>query len=611
MPLNQIDLTALVNLSSSYGDQLSHDRRSLAYFDNRSGRHELCVTDVETRASRRVTDGQLPATPRSGLVWLRDNRHVVYGKDASGNEQADLYSLDTQTLETRQLTHLATAQDIAIEAHPDGERLLVLSSRSGQMQLHWLNLQTLEMQQLTHFKNPVAAAHLSADGARIAFSANESDDPKNMDVYVMNSDGSGQQRRVTLEAGCMVFAADWSPDGQALAVYADAGGEWRAGAYRLETHGLETDDLRWFSTGRVGVAEFPRAFSPDGTWLLCLRDADASYTPVLYDVQSGAERVLQLPPGIAGGGEWLSDTRFLVHVESPVSRGAMQVYDLETDASETLRAADHGTVDPALFVAPEYLRYPSFDGAPVPTFVYTPRDAAPGQRFPAVVDVHGGPTGHYSHAFNAQAQLLADRGYVVLMPNFRGSSGYGNAWRDANTKDWGGADLQDVVHGVHYLQSRGDVIADRIAIMGGSFGGYMTYLATTKHPTLFKAGVAIIGITDLHQLHADNKRLLPALAYYFERMMGDPIKDADLWRERSAVHFAHQLQAKLLIIHGRNDPRCPLNQATGFIEKLEAAGKVQGEDFEVEIFDEGHGSADRGLRERHWRMTLDFLERHL
>ena len=606
MVLNQIDLTALVNLSSSFGDRLSHDKRTLAYISNRTGRFELYVTDVATRASKRVSDGQLPATPRSGLVWLRDHRSVVYGKDASGNEQADLYSLDTQSGEVRQLTNLETSQDIAVAAHPDGKRLLVLSSRTGQMQLHWLNLQTLELQQLTHFKNPVGVARLSADGARIAFSANESDDPKNMDLYVMDSDGTEQQRHVTLEAGCMIFAADWSADGHRIAFYADASGEWRTGVYDLET-----GDVRWLSAGRVGVAEFPVAFSPDSKWLLCLRDVEANYTPVLYDLDSGAERPLNVPPGIADGGEWLSDTRFLIYTESPTSRGTMSVYDLETDTATTLREADHGSIDPALFVAPEYLSYPSFDGAGVPAFVYTPRDAELGQRFPAVVVAHGGPTAHYAHGFESEAQLLADRGYVVLMPNIRGSTGYGNAWRDANIKDWGGADLQDIVHGVQYLQSRGDVISDRVAITGGSFGGYMTYIAATKHPALFKVAIPIIGITDLHQLYEDNKRLLPALAYYFQRMMGDPVADAPLWRERSAVTHAHQLQAKMLVIHGRNDPRCPLNQATGFIEKLEAAGKVQGKDFELEIFDEGHGSADLALRERHWRMTLDYLEQHL
>jgi dipeptidyl aminopeptidase/acylaminoacyl peptidase len=606
MPLHQIDIKALVSLSSSFGDTLSHDRSRLVHYSNETGRYEVYATDVTTRTSRRVTDGQLPLTPRSGLIWLRDHQTIVYGKDASGNEQADLYSLNIDTLETRQLTNDPDSQDIALEAHPDGQRLLMLRSSRGQVQLHWLNLATLETTQLTHFKNPVGAAALSKDGNHIAFSANETDNPKNRDLYLMHSDGSQQRRILSLEAGSMELPSDWTADGKLLAIQSDAGGEWRAGM-----HDLETNTTRWLSGGTTGVAEYPQAFSPDGRWLLCLRDTDASYAPVLYDTQSGALRSLELPLGVASGGEWLSNTQLLSYDQSPTKRNEVSIYDLEIDTATVLRAADNGSIDGALYVEPEYLRYPSFDGSSVPSFVYTPRDAAAGQRFPAVVVVHGGPTAHYSRVFNAQAQLLADRGYVVLMPNIRGSTGYGNAWRDANLKDWGGGDLQDIVHGVQYLQSRGDVIADRIAITGGSFGGYMTYIASTKHPDLFKVAIPVIGITDLHQLYEDNTRLLPALGYYFKRMMGDPVEDAELWRDRSAVTHAHRLQAKMLIIHGRNDPRCPLNQATNFIERLEASGKRQGTDFEVDIFDEGHGSADRALQERQYRMITDYLEQHL
>jgi dipeptidyl aminopeptidase/acylaminoacyl peptidase len=610
MPLNQIDISALVSLSSSLGYVLSHDKSRLAYYDNSSGRYELYVTEVATKTSRRVSDGQLPATPRSGLVWLRDNRTVVFGKDERGNEQSDLYSLNTDlntdTLELQQLTSTPTAQDIALEAHPDGARLLMLSSRTGQMQLHWLDLQTLETVQLTSFKNPVGAGKLSRDGSKIAFSANETDNTKNQDVYLMNADGSEQRQILSLETGSLDIPAAWSEDGQLLAVQSDAGGEWRAGI-----HDLAANTTRWVSSGASGIAEFPQAFSPDGRWLLCLRDADASYAPVLYDILSHQARTLALPPGVATGGEWLSSTRLLCSYQSPTRRTEVSIYDLETDETQVLRAADLGNLDPRLFVEPEYLRYPSFDAQPVPAFVYAPRDAAPGQRFPAVVVVHGGPTAHFPRMFDAQAQLLSDRGYVVLMPNIRGSTGYGNAWRDANLKDWGGADLQDVMCGVTYLQSRADVIADRIGITGGSFGGYMTFIASVKHPDAFKVAIPIIGITDLHQLYQDNSRLLPALGYYFKRMMGDPVEDAELWRDRSAITYASQLQAKMLIVHGRNDPRCPLNQATRFIEKLKTSGKTQGVDFEVDIFDEGHGSANRALQERQYRLITDYLERYL
>ena len=141
-----------------------------------------------------------------------------------------------------------------------------------------------------------------------------------------------------------------------------------------------------------------------------------------------------------------------------------------------------------------------------------------------------------------------------MQPNIRGSTGYGVLWRDANIKDWGGGDLEDVAAGAEYLKTLPFVDSQRIGIFGGSFGGFMSFLAVVKKPDLFKVGVPWIGITDLHTLFEED---MEHFKYYFRQQMGDPEKDYDLWRDRSAVTHADKLRAKLLILHGANDPRCP------------------------------------------------------
>jgi len=241
--------------------------------------------------------------------------------------------------------------------------------------------------------------------------------------------------------------------------------------------------------------------------------------------------------------------------------------------------------------------------------LYRPREQARGQKLPAIVAVHGGPTGQWFRGFDPYAQFLADSGYVVIEPNIRGSTGYGTKFRDMALKDWGGADLEDVACAAEYLRRLPYVDPERIGIFGGSYGGYMTFMAVSKKPEHWKAAVAWVGITDLPKLY---EKSMEHFKYYFRQQMGDPEKDADLWRERSAIHFANNVNARLLMVHGVNDPRCPVEQSRLFRDRLAALGRREGVDFEyAEFADEGHGSSDIQQKIRTYHLLADFMQRNL
>jgi len=276
---------------------------------------------------------------------------------------------------------------------------------------------------------------------------------------------------------------------------------------------------------------------------------------------------------------------------------------------KTLIASEYGSIEPSMFVDAEDIYYSSFDGLPIHALLYRPHGLREGERIPAIVMSHGGPTWQYFHDFDPYVQSLGNEGYAVLSPNIRGSTGYGVTFRDMARHDWGGADLQDIVAGRQYLASRSFVDSERIAVFGGSYGGFMTYIAVTKAPEAWKAGVAWVGITDLEALYEES---MPHFKYVLREQMGDPEENAALWADRSAANFADRMQAKLLIVHGVNDPRCPISQARIFRDRLLAAGKQEGRDFEyVELTDEGHGSADQEQRLRAFRLLADFLQRVL
>jgi len=599
----RIPLEELASLPSFYLPTVAHDRRQIAFYSDHSGALELYVMPPEAGAEpRQISHGELPRSIRAGYVWAWDGRTIYFAKDNAGDEQHNLWRIDLATSHAEQLTDTPTAQEYPEAASPDGRTLYIRSDKDDQMNVYAFDLEARTYHRLTFYRSPVFTMILSDDGRRIAYTANETGDLLNTDVYVMNADGSEPRRVLRTRIGAQDEVSDWSADGRLLAVGSDASGWTRTGV--LEP---ESGALRWLSPD--GQNTLPGKFSPDGTKLLAYRNADSAVSVVVYDVRSGEPIPVSLPPGLAYDADWLDDDRFMVNIQTDRTRPELWAYRLSDGQSAVLLPARYGSIDPALFVGHEYVRYPSTDGTPIPAIVYRPRDRRPGERHPAIVHIHGGPTGQFFRGFDVFAQFLADRGIVVIEPNPRGSSGYGVEFRDACLKDWAGKDLEDIEGAVNYLRSQPDVDPARIGVFGGSYGGYMTYMAMTKKPDLWKAGVAWVGITDLHLLYEGS---MEHFKYYLRQQMGDPEQDAGLWRDRSAIHFADRLRGKLLIVHGTNDPRCPLNQATTFRDRLLELGRVEGEDFEyVELSEEGHGSTDIGQKIRTYTLLADFMARRL
>ena len=608
----RIPLEELCRLPSYFLATLSWKGDRVAFYWDKTGRMELHVMDLATKQVRQVSHGEVPTALRAGFAWSRDDKRIVFAKDAAGNEQHDLYQIDVATSAVTQLTNDPTAQEYVVEFSPDDAWLSVLTNKRhpaapdkpGQLNLWKMRAHGGDYAPLTRFAFPVFGGQWSPDGTTLVFGTNEdASDLKNADLYVIGADGSGTKKVLSVRPGSQDSASDWHPDGKRLAVTSDASGTPRAGILDVAT-----TQVVWF--GKEGVEEHSGKFSKDGTWLAALRNYESQVRLVLYDVATGTARELRLDPGFSRiVGFYDGDRRVLISYQSETRRGELASYDLATDRLDTLLAADYGSIDPSVFVKGEHIYYPTFDGKKIPAIVYKPRNIATGEKLPAIVHVHGGPTGQWFRGFDPFAQFLADRGFVVIEPNIRGSTGYGVAFRDDALKDWGGKDLEDVAAAAEYLKTLPFVDASRLVVFGGSYGGFMTFIAATKKPDLWRAAVAWVGVSDLHKLYAKS---MEQFKYYFREQMGDPEKDRALWRDRSAIEFADKLKAKLLMVHGVNDPRCPVEQSQVFRDRLLELGRKEGEDFEyVELADEGHGSSDIQQKIRTFRIVTDYLERVL
>src|SRR5690606_27702487 len=221
---------------------------------------------------------------------------------------------------------------------------------------------------------------------------------------------------------------------------------------------------------------------------------------------------------------------------------------------------------------------------------------------------HGGPWARDVWGFDPSAQWLANRGYAVLQPNFRGSTGYGKQFLNAADREWGGKMQQDITDGTRWLIDQGIADPDRICIMGGSYGGYATLMGLASEPDLYACGVDIVGVANLITWLKTIPPYWVPFRHILVQRVGDPDKDAELLRSRSPVFLVDKIRAPLLIAQGKNDPRVPRAESIQIRDAMEKAGKQV---EYVEYADEGHGFARPENRLDFFGRAEQFLARHL
>ncbi|MGH2523463.1 MAG: alpha/beta hydrolase family protein [Anaerolineales bacterium] len=245
------------------------------------------------------------------------------------------------------------------------------------------------------------------------------------------------------------------------------------------------------------------------------------------------------------------------------------------------------------------------DGLTITGLLYLPQQRPKKDKPPAVVWVHGGPTWQYKNEWYVAVQHLVSAGCVVLAPNYRGSTGYGRQFQEANRFDLGGGDMRDVIAGADFLAERGHADSKRIAITGASYGGYLTMTALTGHPHVFAAGSAVVPFLNWFTEHASERE---DLQYWDLQNFGHPEKDAGRYREYSPIFFMENIVAPVQLIAGANDPRCPAEeteQAALALQQLDVP-------YEVIIYpDEGHSFRKVENRIDAYRRRAEFLLKHL
>jgi dipeptidyl aminopeptidase/acylaminoacyl peptidase len=253
-------------------------------------------------------------------------------------------------------------------------------------------------------------------------------------------------------------------------------------------------------------------------------------------------------------------------------------------------------------VTPERISYPSYDGLEIPALLYRP--ARPNGA--AILYPHGGPTSQYAFEWDILAQYLVAKGYTYLAPNYRGGTGYGLTFEHANYNDWGGGDTQDCLHGAKYLRDLAEIDPARLAIYGGSYGGYMVACCLSRDPDyLFACGVAKYGDANVTSSWAQCNR---DIRLYTEMQLGHPARNRQVYLNASPLHQVEQVQKPVLILHGLEDDVVPPQASEEWVEALRRAGKT----FEYKTYaGEPHGFLKRANLHDVWSRIERFLDWYL
>jgi dipeptidyl aminopeptidase/acylaminoacyl peptidase len=532
--------------------------------------------------------------------WWPDSQSLLLSGTRDGAERVRLYR---QALK-------GGAAELLTEPDPgfyinggrvlaDGRSLVYaanLDAASGRtIEPAWIYRHDLETRKRILLARPQRAHHdapqPSPDGRRLLYARNDKG-PGGRQLWLVDCDGRNDRELLDLGKETKLFA-HWSPDGRLLAILAEDAKASRVGVYNLAV-----DRLRWLIDDPARSIEqvaWPRRSAE----IVVTEVRDGRSQATLLDPATGHERAFHRE-----GGTWLPLGPMPSQADGKAAWVARH-YDARTPL-RLVRLADQGetieltSLPPGRRVAPDRLTAPtdvhwrSVDGLEIHGWLYRASQPSKG----LIVWVHGGPTWHVEPRFDHELQYFVAAGFDLFAPNYRGSTGYGPAFREAiKIQGWGGLEQEDIRTGIEALIGRGLAEPGRVGITGISYGGYSAWWAITHFPTSVVAAAApICGMTDLV---VDYETTRPDLRSYSEEMMGgSPQEAADRYRERSPIHFVGNIRGRLLIVQGLQDPNVTPENLNAVRKALDAAGVA----YEVLTFaDEGHGiakPANRAIQNR-------------
>lgn len=596
----QYSISQYFAIRSIFGVSVSPDSKTIAYITNTNGMPNIWTIPIEGGWASQIT---LADNAITSLNYSPKKKELIYTSDNQGDENHQLYLIPDTGGESKLLTERHKGAQITFCGFDKkGENILFSSNIRDPrfFDTYRLNLATGSEELVAEYNepNPFIAVDWSANGRFILYQKHYTNANHDLFLYdinekkmlnitehngiMKNSDGMFNKK-----ADKIYFLSDYEREFTGLAKY-----DIRSGKNSWEQ--LEKWDINHFT------------ISNNEKSILYSVNESGSTRLKLKNFKTGKVKTIKIPKGNCLSFQFTKDDKKIVLVlDSPQNPNDIFVYDLKKDKLKQITFSMIGGIPKSDFTVPQNIKYKSFDGLEINGFLYVPKGIKKDGTNPAIVWPHGGPEWQEKNLFNKYFQILTNRGYIVIAPNFRGSIGYGKTFQRKIYKDWGGDEFKDVLGAYDYLLETGYVDKNRIAVVGGSFGGFMTLTCITKAPDRWKCAVDIFGPSNLITFcNSVPEHWKPGVS----ELVGDVEKDIDMLKERSPINFIDNITAPLLIIQGKNDPRVVHTESDQIAEKL----KSQGKEVEYHVLaDEGHGFSKVSNQIMVWGYICNFLDKYL
>lgn len=554
---------------------------------------------------------------KSGVAWAPDGQMLSYAS------QGGIWVVDVRGGLPRRLTNAPPgagdprgASDRQPQWSPKGTWILFETGRRGNNDLMVVSADGLTSSYLTSTEADEGSAAWSPDGTRISYTE-RAPEYFSGKLKVLSFDAAmGKAKGEALElytaptdrgGGWALGRAAWTRDAKSLAVVLQNSG-WEKVYFISAGGGAPTQ----ITTGDW-EDEAP-VFSRDGKWMAIVSNQMSRETRDIWIAATDKSSNRLLCAGVKTVGfetnpQWSPDgSKIYFMRNSPIETPNLMVATVAAAQSSPnyLTRTLPLNFARAEFRVPERVSYKSKDELEITAMLYKPVDFKAGVRYPTVLWIHGGPEGQDGFTWDPWALYLSQEGYVVLEPNYRGSAGYGEKFRNLNVGDSGGGEMDDVATGAQYLMSQGIADPARMAIGGGSHGGTMVAYAVTKYPEMFKCAIELYGVVDRATYNERTNR--NAAIRWMMKMGGTPEQKPEVYRKANALADVPKIKTPLLIMHGEQDPQVPPYESAQFVSALKAQRKPH---WYFTYPGEGHGFNQRAHRLDAWKKQLSFLRKYL